>query len=97
VPAVFSSRAVADLTSIVEYIARDSPRSARRVAENIQATADRLASMPGMGRTRGDLGFPDLRTWYEPPCVLVYRQSARRGVEIVRVAHEKQDLARLLR
>jgi toxin ParE1/3/4 len=46
----WSSTAVADLKSIREYIARDSPAAARKVADRIKQGVSRLRNFPLSGR-----------------------------------------------
>jgi addiction module RelE/StbE family toxin len=46
----WSSTAVADLESIHEYIANDSPAAARRVAKRIKEGVNRLSNFPLSGR-----------------------------------------------
>lgn len=46
----WSSAAVADLKSIREYIARDNPASAQKVAQKIKETVHRLGNFPLSGR-----------------------------------------------
>ncbi len=94
---MFSEKADADLTKIVTYIAQSSPQNAREVLRRIEDTADKLSAMPRMGRRRDDLGFPELRTWPAPPCIIVYRDVGGTNIEIVRVAHDRQELSTLLR
>lgn len=43
--------ALRDLESVFEYIARDRPGAARRVAAKIQASVSQLAEHPMLGRT----------------------------------------------
>jgi toxin ParE1/3/4 len=47
----WSPTAVADLESIRDYIARDSPTAARKVANRIKESVHRLANFPLSGRT----------------------------------------------
>ena len=46
----WSPTAVADLVSIREYIAKDSPAAARKVATRIKEAANRLIEFPLSGR-----------------------------------------------
>ena len=47
---LWSSTAVADLESIREYIAGDSPIAARKVADRIKEAVNRLSNFPLSGR-----------------------------------------------
>jgi addiction module RelE/StbE family toxin len=46
----WSPTAVADLETIREYIAKDSPSAARKVANRIKESVNRLANFPLSGR-----------------------------------------------
>ncbi|MGD0829396.1 MAG: type II toxin-antitoxin system RelE/ParE family toxin [Terracidiphilus sp.] len=46
----WSPTAIADLRSIRDYIAQDSPTAARKVANRIQASVNRLINFPLSGR-----------------------------------------------
>lgn len=50
--------------------------------------------MPGMGHRRPHLTAADVRFWTHPPHLVVYRE--RTPLEIVRVLHERRDIARIL-
>lgn len=47
---VWSRRAIADLVGIRQYIEQDQPEAARRVAERILRSAERLAKHAHLGR-----------------------------------------------
>ena len=85
---VWSARAVAHLSALRAYIARDSPGAAADIAEILLAAADRLAEFPGLGRPGRVTGT---REWVVPgtPFVLPYRVRANR-IEIVAVFHGRQ-------
>ena len=46
----WSPTAVSDLESIRDYIARDSPSAARKVANRIKESVNRLINFPNSGR-----------------------------------------------
>jgi len=46
----YSSRAVADIASIADYLSERSPQGALAVERRIREVLDRLAEFPGMGR-----------------------------------------------
>jgi toxin ParE1/3/4 len=82
------AQAIADARDIYAYIAIDDPRAAARVITRIQAAADALAALPGMGRPGR---WPGTR---EPvvagtPYIVPYRASGG-TVEILRVLHGAQ-------
>jgi toxin ParE1/3/4 len=47
---LWSPTAVSDLQSIREYIARDNPSAARKIAERIRESVNRLIDFPLSGR-----------------------------------------------
>ena len=53
---VFDDRALRDLEQIHDWIAKDCPLNARRVADRLFASAERLISFPYMGRSGQDPG-----------------------------------------
>lgn len=67
--------ALEDVQEIRTYIARDSPRYARAVAERIFAAVDWLYEHPLSGRVVPELGRPTVREVIEPPYRIVYRGS----------------------
>ena len=85
---VWSRRAIAHLTDLRAYIARESPDAAERVAVALLAAVERLATMPNLGRpgrvpaTR-ELVVPDT------PYVIPYRVRGRH-LEILAVFHGRQ-------
>ncbi len=91
----FLSRdADADLKDIVEFIATDSPRAARKVLADLRAAMDRLVELPMVGHQRP--GVPgDLRLWSVHSYLVVYRPQSEPLV-IVRVLSGYRDLERLL-
>lgn len=77
---------MADVQEIRAYIARDSPRYARAVAERLFDAADRLRRHPLSGRVVPELGQPTLREVIEPPYRIVYRVRAD-VLEVLTVVH----------
>lgn len=87
---VWTRPALADVLHIRDYIAADSPRYARVVAERIVASVDRLRTFPLSGRVVPELGNPMLREVIDAPYRIVYR--VRDDVlEILTVVHAAQD------
>ncbi len=82
----WSLPAVEDLLRICEWIERDNPEAARRVAKIIYDGCAQLRNLPNIGRTsprisgRRELAFPPL------PYIAVY-QGKEKTVEIPRVFH----------
>lgn len=87
---VWARPALEDVQEIRTYIARDSPRYARRVAERLFATVDRLHRHPLSGRVVPELGQPTVREVIEPPYRIVYRVRAE-TLEVVAVVHSARQ------
>ena len=88
-----TDQAEADLEDIWVHIARDSPANATRFINRVLERCERLADMPGTGRSRADLG-PDLRSVPLGNYLIVYRPIAG-GIEVVRVLHGRRNIAAL--
>ncbi len=85
----WSPTAVADLKSIRDFIAKDSPNSARKVANRIKDSANRLINFPLSGRPGRVPGTRELvipGTSY----VAAYRIQGDE-VQIAAVLHGKQQ------
>jgi toxin ParE1/3/4 len=87
---VVTPLAQADLDSIWDYIAADSPAAADRLLERFQETFARLARHPLMGRARDELR-PGLRSFSVRKYVVYYRFFEGRVI-IVRVIHGARDV-----
>ncbi len=83
---VWARPALEDVREIRAYIAGDSPRYARAVAERIFAAVDRLHEHPLSGRVVPELGQAAVREVIEPPYRIVYRVRAE-VLEVVAVVH----------
>jgi len=86
----FTPEAGQDLDDIHDYIAQSNPAAADRVIDAIEQACRRLASSPGIGRRREDLG-PGLRSFPVRRYVIIFRET-NGGVEIVRVFHGARDI-----
>jgi len=83
-----------DLQGIARYIRSRNPSAARRFLVATYDTFEFLAANPGMGRSRADLGFPDVRSWRVrgfPRHLIFYRLVSDR-VQVLRVLHGARDL-----
>lgn len=85
---VWSPRAIAHLTHLRSYIARDSPRAAARIAGTLIETVERLVELPNLGRPGRIAGT---REFHVPrtPYLIPYRVQRDR-VEIIAVFHSRQ-------
>jgi toxin ParE1/3/4 len=89
-------QAVTDLVEAAMYIARDSPAAAERFLTGAEATFQRLAEMPGLGRPTQfpEDEFAGMRSWpiRNFPRFLVFYRETEDGIEIIRVLHGARDL-----
>lgn len=69
-----TSKAEADLSEIAEFIALDSPTSARRVLSDLREAMVRLAELPHIGHRRAGLR-DDLRLWPVHSYLIAYRPT----------------------
>src|ERR1700755_1712378 len=86
-----------DYLEIWLYVAEQSQsvNAADRVVSSFDEKLSLLASHPGMGPSREDIG-PGLRTFPVGSYLLIYR-VIRNSIELVRVVHGSRDLRQLFR
>jgi addiction module RelE/StbE family toxin len=85
----WSPTAVADLKSIRDYIAEDSPTAAHKVVARIKDAAGRLASFPLPGRVER---VPGTRELVIPGTSYIAADGVRGDeIEIAAVLHGSQD------
>ena len=83
-----------DLQAAARYIRRDNPAAARAFLEAAYDTFGFLAPNGGIGRSRADLGFPEIRSWRVDGFrryLIFYRELPGR-IQIWRVLHGARDL-----
>lgn len=85
----WDDRALGDLESIADYIARDNPFAARRVIEYIKRASLLLESSPALGRL---VEAPNLHEFVltKYPYILVY-ENVPDEVRIMAVFHHRQQ------
>jgi toxin ParE1/3/4 len=88
---VWSGEAEEDLRAIREYIARDNPRVADRIVDDLVHSAERLREFPLSGRTVEELENEGVREIIVAPYPIAY-QIAGEVVEILKVWHGKRML-----
>jgi toxin ParE1/3/4 len=84
-------QARADIASIREYIARDSPANARKVVAAIERAADRLVDFPYAFRMIPEFQDPERRETFVYGYRLMYRVEPG-VVRILRVVHGRRLL-----
>ena len=83
---VWTQQAVADLTEIENYIAKNKPSAAGRVANHLISSVEHLAEFPHLGKSGRRPGTSDLVI---PPYVITYRLRPDR-LEILSVWHGRR-------
>ena len=83
-----------DLQAAARYMRRDNPAAARAFLEAAYNTFEFLARNPGIGRTRADLGFPEVRSWRVDGFrrYLVFYRELPDRIQVWRVLHGARDL-----
>ena len=88
---VFDEHAIADLENIYNWIAQDSPATAKTVVDRLFSSTELLISFPFMGHAGHD---PDTLEWVVPrlPYVVAYEvDRVRERVVVTAVFHGAQD------
>jgi len=92
-----TNAAISDLNEQATFIQRESPNAAIRFLAATEATFQRLAAMPELGRRqefeRNELA--DLRVWQVQGFenFLIFYRPVERGIEVLRVLHAARDVA----
>jgi len=85
---VWSPRAIEHLAHLREYIARDNPNAAKRIASALLEAIERLAQLPNLGRPGRVAGTRELVV-PGAPYIIPYRLRGDR-LEVVAVFHARQ-------
>ncbi len=91
---VRTSRAEEDLIEVWVHIARDDPRAADRILDELERRTMLLARHPEIGRERPDIA-PGVRYMAAGSYLILYRLSEDQ-VEIVRYVHGRRDLKAMI-
>lgn len=83
-------QAAADILEVWDYIAEDSLDQADAWVDRLDATLQRLATQPRMGRARAELA-DGLRSLPFERYVIFYLPLAD-GIDVVRVLHSARDV-----
>ena len=84
-------QAVEDLTSIRDYIARDSQAYARLIVERLYNSVGQLSEYPDSGRIVPERNEPDIRELIRPPYRIIYHRQSE-TVTILTVHHSSREL-----
>lgn len=93
VKVIWSDSAVADLESIVEYIAQDSEHYAAAFAEKILEAVEKLGTFPRIGRVVPEYNREDIRELIFQNYRIIYKVEPER-VAIAAIVHASRDLMR---
>jgi toxin ParE1/3/4 len=88
---VFDDRAIADIESIFNWIAQDSPATARTVTDRLIGSIELLISFPQMGHVGRDA---ETLEWVVPrlPYIVVYEiDRENESIVVTAVFHGAQD------
>ena len=85
---VFTEPAISDLQNIRDYIGKENPSAASRIAIQIVAACDRLEYLPERGRPGIVPGTRELVSYW--PYTIVYR-ILKKNVEVLRIWHMHQN------
>ena len=83
---VWTNTAIGHLTTIYDYIARDSDRYAIRMIDRITGRSKQLSTFPQSGEVVPEYQNPDLREVIEGPYRIIYRLRSD-VVEVLAVVH----------
>ncbi len=84
---VFTDLAISDLQNIRDYIGKENPSAASRVAIQILATCDRLEYLPERGRPGIVPGTREIVSCW--PYIVIYC-IVNRNIKIIRILHTSQ-------
>lgn len=88
----WAPRALSDLDSIAEFIARDSPRYAAVFVRTALETAERCGEFPEAASIVPEFDSPLLRERLIFRYRMIYRVAGPAGVEIVAIVHGTRQL-----
>ena len=90
-PILWTGPALADLIEIREWVERDSPDAARRLAAKIRDRVSNLAAFPASGRVVPEIGIERYREVIVRPYRVIF-EIRENDLVILRVRHSRRDL-----
>ncbi len=90
-PILWTGPALADLREIREWVERDSPDAARRLATKIRTRVDGLARFPSSGRVVPEIGIDRYREIIVRPYRVIY-EIRDDDIVILRVRYSRLNL-----
>jgi toxin ParE1/3/4 len=92
---IWTEPALDDLDVIAEYISLDNPDAARRLVDDVLASAERLEAYPRSGKRVKELPRSPYREIVVPPCRVFYRPETN-AVFILHVMRGEQLFRKFL-
>ena len=86
----FTPQALADLSSIRDWIAQDDPPTADRIISRIRQTVILFGLFPGMGHTGEVAGTLEFKVT-GLPYLIVYRISSATELDILTILHASRN------
>ncbi len=90
---LWSHTALGHLTTIFEYIKRDSPRHAQRMVDRITARSKQIAHAAELAPIVAEYGDPGIREVLEGPYRVIYRVESDAAI-VLAVIHGARILPR---
>jgi plasmid stabilization system protein ParE len=87
---IWSEPAIADLRSIHDFIANNSPFYAKKVVQDIRAKTDVLNDLPNIGKKVPELNIESVREISQYSYRILYEVKSKQ-TEILAVIHDRQD------
>ena len=88
---IWSQPAKADLRSIHDFIAHDSPHYAKKVVQDIREKTDILERLPKVGRKVAELDDEQVRELALYSYRIIY-EIKDKGIFVLAVAHKRRNL-----
>ena len=82
----WTDNAITHLVDIYEYIARDSPVYAKRIADRLTSRSEKITDFPMSGRIVPEYESEDIRQIIETPYRIIYRIMSNR-IDVLAVIH----------
>ena len=88
---IWSEPAKADLRSIHDFIAHDSPHYAKKVTQDIREKTDILEGLPKVGMKVPELNDEAVRELPLYSCRIIY-ETKNQDIFVLAVVHKRRDL-----
>ena len=89
---IWVEKAINDLNEIAEYIAKESPRYADMVVDNIMDKTQLLKEYPEIGRIVPEINQPHIRELIEGNYRIIYEIIDKDTIELLTIHHSAKLL-----